>query len=458
MAKKTKSSNKFIYILLGALVLLVVFVIVARKQGLIGGDRGTKVEIAEAKKETVIEKVSASGDVQPEVEVKVSPEVSGEVIELTVEEGDSVKVGDLLVKIRPDLLENALERSEAALNQQRANLADSKARAAKARANFTRAKLDWDRQEQLKKQDVISDADYETAQANFKAAQEDLNSAEQNVIAAQYLVKTSLADVANARENLALTTIRAPMTGIVSKLNVEKGERVLGTAQMQGTELFRIADLGKMEVRVDVNENDIIKVSIGDTAIIDVDSYSYMDKTFKGVVTQIANTANDKASSDAVTEFEVRIRVLNESYRELVEKEKMKYPFRPGMTASVEIVTQQKDDILTVPLSAVTTRGEKEIAGKDKKDDDEEEDEFDDEDEDDELKEVVFINVDGKAEIREVKTGINDFDNIEILEGVKEGDKVITGPFLVISKRLKNGESITEKGSGKKGRDSDSDK
>lgn len=456
MARKQKSSNnKLIYILVGVLALLVVFVVIARKQGLIGGNRATKVEMSEAKKETVVEKVSASGDVQPEIEVKVSPEVSGEVIELSVEEGDSVRAGDLLVKIRPDLLENALERSQAALNQQRANLADSKARASKARANFTRAKLDWDRQQKLKTENVISEADYETAQANFKAAQEDLNSADQNVIAAQYLVKTSLADVANAKENLALTTIRAPMTGIVSKLSVEKGERVLGTAQMQGTELFRIADLGKMEVRVDVNENDIIRVAIGDTAIIDVDSYSYMDKTFKGIVTQIANTANDKASSDAVTEFEVRIRVLNDSYRELIEQEDMKYPFRPGMTASVEIITQRKEGILTVPLSAVTTRGQKEIEGRGE-DDDEDFEEVDDEDED--LKEIVFVNVDGKAEIREVKTGINDFDNIEIKEGVKEGEKVITGPFLLVSKRLKNGEKVSEMEKGRKGRGRDSDK
>lgn len=447
MARKKKSSNKVLYILGALVVALVVIGVIAKKQGLIGSDRSTKVELAEAVKATVVEKVSASGAIQPEVEVKVSPEVSGEIIELVVEEGDSVQSGNLVVKIRPDNFQNALEQQLAALNQQKANLADAKARRARAEATFTRAKLDFDRQVKLKLENVISEADYETATANFNIAKQDLNSAKQSVIAAEYLVESSSASVANARENLNLTIIRAPMTGIVSKLNVEKGERVLGTSQMQGTELFRIADLGKMEVRVDVNENDIIKVSIGDTAIIDVDSYSYMDKTFKGIVTQIANTANDKVSSDAVTEFEVRIRVLNESYQDLVEKENIKYPFRPGMTASVDIITQQKDGILTVPLSAVTTRSNKKKYGKDGDEEDDEEEEDKDTNQkkkEEELKEIVFVNVDGVAEKREVKTGINDFDNIEILEGVKEGEQIITGPFLVVSKRLKDGDKVSE--------------
>ncbi|MGB3467693.1 MAG: efflux RND transporter periplasmic adaptor subunit [Cyclobacteriaceae bacterium] len=441
MAKKKKSSNKILYIFLAVALILIATVVVAKKNGWIGSDRTTKVDLAEAKKTTVIEKVSASGAIQPEVEIKVSPEVSGEIIDLQVEEGDSVEIGQLLVKIRPDNFQNALERSVAALNQQKANLAEARARKSRAQASYKRAELDFNRQKKLKEQNVISQADFETAQANYDIAREDLNSAEQSVIAAQYLVKSSSANVADARENLNLTTIRAPMTGIVSKLNVEKGERVLGTSQMQGTELFRIADLRKMEVRVDVNENDIIRVSIGDTAIIDVDSYSYMDKMFKGIVTQIANTANDKVSSDAVTEFEVRIRVINESYRDLVEKENMKYPFRPGMTASVDIVTQQKDDIITVPLSAVTTRSDKdEKSGRPGKSDDDDEEEIDEEED---LKEIVFVSVDGIAKKREVKTGINDFDNIEILDGLQEGDIVVTGPFLVVSKRLKDGDAIS---------------
>ncbi len=435
MAKKKKSSNKVIYVIGAILVLLIVFAVVGKSMGIIGGKNSIKVEFANAKKGTVIEKVSASGTIQPEVEVKISPEVSGEIIELDIEEGDSVKMGQLLVKIRPDNFQNALERSLAALNQQKASLAEAKAREARASASFKRSKLDFDRQKQLKNNKVISTADFETAEANYQIAQEDLNSAKQSSLAAQYLVKSANANVADARENLDLTTIRAAMSGILSKLNVERGERVVGTSQMQGTELLRIADLGKMEVRVDVNENDIVRISLGDTAVIDVDSYSYLKKTFKGVVTQIANTANDKVSSDAVTEFEVRIRVLNESYKDLVEKENIKYPFRPGMTASVDIITQRKEGILTVPLSSVTTRN-------DKKSDDEDEGEVE---VDEDAKEIVFVNIAGKAEKREVKTGINDFDNIEILEGVNEGEEIVVGPFLVVSKRLKDGDLLSAK-------------
>jgi HlyD family secretion protein len=227
------------------------------------------------------------------------------------------------------------------------------------------------------------------------------------------------------------------MNGIVSKLSVEKGERVVGTSQMAGTEMLRIADLNRMEVRVDVNENDIIRVSEGDTAVIDVDAYTHTGREFTGVVTQIANTANDKASPDAVTEFEVRIRILNESYQELVE-ETARSPFRPGMTASVDIRTNSKSNILTVPLAAVTTREQEEETEQeqtnvqvsthsgDRK----------------EVLEVVFVNEGGVAKRTEVKTGISDFDNIEILGGVEEGMEVVSGPFLTVSKRLKDGDAI----------------
>ena len=232
---------------------------------------------------------------------------------------------------------------------------------ARAEAGFYRSELEFNRQALLHKEEMISDSEYELAEANYKIATQDLESARQTVEAAIYIVKSSQATVDEAQENLMLTNIRAPMTGIVSKLDVEKGETVVGTSQMQGTEMLRIADLNNMEVRVDVNENDIIKIAIGDTTLIDVDSYSYLKKEFKGVVTQIANSAKDRVSSDAVTEFEVRIRILNDSYQDLLEEMDIIYPFRPGMTASVEIITMTKQNILTVPLSAVTTR--KEIKG-----------------------------------------------------------------------------------------------
>lgn len=414
---------------------LVLFAIIGKSAGIVGQKKKIKVEIFEAEKNTIVEKVSASGQVQPVVEVSLSPEVSGEIIELEVEEGDSVSKGDFLLRIRPDNFQSALDRAEANLNQQRANLAQAKSSEARSLANFERAKQDFNRQQKLYEEKVISQADYQLAEANFKIAEQDLESAKQSVIAAQYILKSSNATVADAKENLRLTSLRAPMSGIVSKLPVELGETVLGTSQFQGTEVMRVADLSKMEVKVDVNENDIIKISVGDTTIIDVDSYSYLDKTFKGLVTHIANTANDKASADAVTEFEVRIQILNSSYQDLVKEQGIKYPFRPGMTASVDIITEVRKDILTVPLSSVTTRANK-------KKDDEEEDDSAEELIDEDVKEIVFLNIDGKAIKTEVKTGISDFERIQIVSGIEEGDKVISGPFLAVSKRLKDGDEV----------------
>lgn len=444
MAKKKKSKNRILYILGGAVVLLLIFAMVGKSQGWVGKKKEIEVEIDAAEKATIVEKVSASGAVQPVVEVKISPEVSGEIIELRVEEGDSVSKGDFILKIRPDNFISAWERSKANLNQQLANLAQARSSQARAEANATRSDQEFKRQKNLYEQKVISEADYQLAEANYKVAVQDLESAKQSVKAAEYIVESSRATVAEARENLDLTQITAPMSGIVSKLPVEVGETVLGTSQFQGTEILRIADLSKMEVKVDVNENDIIRISEGDTALIDVDSYSYMDKTFKGIVTQIANTANDKISSDAVTEFEVLIQILPASYQDLVIEQGEKYPFKPGMTASVDIITETRVDVLSVPLSAVTTRSEKDEESDESKrrgpgrDDDE-----DEIDEDEELLEVVFVFEDGKAVQTEVETGISDFERIEILGGIKEGQEIVTGPFLAVSKRLKDGDAVS---------------
>lgn len=430
MAKK-KNNNKLIYGLIGGAVVLIIFLIVGKKNGWIGEREKTVVTFGEVKKVDITEKVSASGMIQPIVEVKISPEVSAEIIELNIEEGDSVKIGDVLVKLKPDNLKSALDRARASLNQQKANLADAEARLAKATASYKRSELEYKRQKQLHESKAISNADMELAEANFKIAEQDLKSAEKNVEAAGYVVKSALATVKEANENLMFTTISAPMAGIVSKLDVEKGERVVGTSQMAGTEMMRIADLGNMEVRVDVNENDIVRVALGNEVEIDVDAYSYLDKKFKGRVTAIANTANAKASPDAVTEFEVKIRILNSSYADLLANKKV--PFRPGMTASVDIITNTKRDILSVPLGAVTTRIPKS---------EEEGEESKKRNREDDLKEVVFVNVDGKAELRVVKTGISDFDNIEIIDGLSESEQVITGPYLAVSKKLEEGELV----------------
>lgn len=453
MAKRKKKSNKVLYILIGSLVVLVLFAIVGKSAGWIGKKKELEVDASKPKKETIIEKVSASGDIQPEVEIRLSPDVSGEIIDLTVEEGDSVVAGQLLVKIKPDNWLNARERAEASLNQQKANLASSRASLSRAEATFLRNKQDHSRQRELHKEGVISDAEWEQAKQNFAIAENDKKSAEQSVIAAEYIVKSSQATLAEANENLRLTSVLAPVSGIVSKLIVEQGERVVGTQQMTGTEMLRIADLNKMEARVAVNENDIIRVAVGDTAIIDVDSYSHLDREFKGIVTQIANTANDKTSADAITEFEVKISILNSSYADL-QKAGNKFPFRPGMTASVEIITERKDNVLTVPLSAVTTRNpelekeKKKKRGGQKKggsDDDEEENKNNKKTTKGEEKEVVFINDGGVAKMILVKTGISDYENIEIISGLDEEDEVITGPFLAVSKRLTDGDAVTSK-------------
>ena len=435
MAKK-KKSNRVLYIVLGVVVLVIILAVI---KGSSGSDGSTKVEIAKAVKGTIVEKVSASGAVQPVVEVKISPEVPGEIIELNIEEGDSVNRGDFLLKIRPDNFLSAKDRAVANYNQQRANLKSSESNLSRAKAGFIRAEQDWKRQQELYAKKVISVSDFESAKANFEIANQDQNAAEQSVEAARYILVSANASVKEANENLLLTTITSPMNGIVSKLDVEKGETVVGTSQMQGTEMLRIADLSKMEVRVDVNENDIIRINVGDKVEIDVDSYSHMDKTFEGQVTQIANSANDKISADAVTEFEVRILILSSSYQDLITKES-KYPFRPGMTASVDIITESKENILTVPLAAVTTRLP--VSEQDK-DADGEEDEDEKEVDQDEMEEVVFVFSDGAAVQTKVKTGISDFENIEILEGLEDGTELISGPFIEVSKRLKDGDKVS---------------
>jgi HlyD family secretion protein len=448
MAKQKQKSNKMIYWLIGAVTVLLIFFLVGKSAGWIGKPSEIEVEFAKVKRVTIVEKVSASGTVQPVTEVKIAPEVSGEIIDLLIEEGDSVKQGETLVKIRPDTWQSQLERAEAGLSEQRANLEQSKSNLLRTQATFTRAESEYKRQEKLWNDKVISEADWQLAKQNYEIAKNDVLSAEQSVEAAKYVIRSTEAALREARENFRKTSVVAPMNGIVSKLIVKNGERVVGTATMAGTEMLRIADLNKMEVRVNVNENDIVRVHLGDTAIIDVDAYSSDKKEFKGVVTLIANTAKDKVSADAITEFEVRILILSSSYQDLV-KGGNKFPFRPGMTASVDIMTTTKKNILSVPLAAVTTRNPEE----EKKSEEEkgqnsnakptavDQSKVAKKTED---KTVIFINDKGVAKMVEVKTGISDYDNIEILSGISDSTEVITGPFLAISKRLKEGDKVRQ--------------
>ena len=448
MAQQKRKSNKMIYWLIGAVVFLIIFLFAAKSMGWIGKPKEIEVELAKAKRVTIVEKVSASGTVQPVTEVKIAPEVSGEIIELLIEEGDSVVKGRTLVRIRPDILASQLQRAEAGLGQQSANLEQSKSNLLRSQATLIRAEAEYKRNEKLFNEKVISDVDWQLAKQNFEVAKNDVAAAEQAVEASRSGTRSTQASLNEAKENLRKTSVMAPMSGVVSKLIVKNGERVVGTATMAGTEMLRIADLRKMEVRVNVNENDIVRVHLGDTAVIDVDAYNNQKKEFKGVVTLIANTAKDKVSTDAITEFEVRILILSSSYEDLV-KAGNKFPFRPGMTASVDIQTSTKTNVLSVPLAAVTTRNPDEMKeGGDKPQDgppnNNERQVVNDQKKEKkkEDKTVIFVNDKGVAKMVEVKTGISDYDNIEILSGVSDSTEVITGPFLAVSKRLKDGEKV----------------
>ncbi len=445
---KTKS-NRWLYIGGGITIILIILALVAKSKGWIGGVKETEVITAKAKMVSIIEKVSASGKIQPEVEVKLASDVSGEIRELWIKEGDSVQKGQLLLKVRPDNYQSIVTRTSATLNSQKANLSQTTARLDQSKAQVERTKNEYERVQKLFAAKVASQSELEVALANYTSSQADFNAAKETIESSKYVVQSAAASLKEAQENLALTMISAPMAGIVSRLVVKKGERVVGTVQMAGTEMLRIADLSVMEVRVDVNENDIIRVKIGDTAIVDVDAYSYTGKKFKGIVTAIANSAKESAMSsatDGVTEFEVKIRILYQSYEDLLKKSKQVSPFRPGMTASVEVLTQRKDNILAVPLSAVTTRNPKLLDGdeKDKENSDNQQDNKEDKKAEatNELKEVVFVMRNGEAKMIEVKTGISDFDNIEILSGLQDGDEVITAPFQAVSKQLKDGTKV----------------
>ncbi|MDF7811658.1 efflux RND transporter periplasmic adaptor subunit [Hymenobacter sp. YC55] len=445
-------NNRLLYSLLAIIVLLTIGFVIAKKQGWVGKPAGTEVTAAKAATVNIVEQVSASGKVQPETEVKISPDVSGEIIELYVHEGDSVKKGQLLLRIRPDNYQAMVNQQSAAVNSQRANVGQTQARLQQLIANAKQTELTYRRNASLYKQKVISQADYEAAKAAYDASQEELNSARQSIRAAQSNVASAQAGLEEARKNLNKTTIYAPVSGTVSKLNVEKGERVVGTSQMAGTEIMRIANLNSMEVRVNVNENDIINVQLGDSATVEVDSYASKDEKFRGLVTSIANTAKDALTAEAVTEFEVRIRLLPESYRHLLRSTNGRtvVPFRPGMTASVDIITNRKTGVLSVPLAAVTTRtdsatatGQAPAVQVNRRSGGSDEDAQTAKATD--VQEVVFVIRDGKAVMTPVKTGISDFQNIEILSGLQAGTQVVSGPFRAVAKTLKDGALVVVK-------------
>jgi len=444
------NTKKVIRFAIIGVVLLIILAIVGKQLGWFGKAEILNVAVEKVQSRTITEVITANGKLQPETEVKISPDVSGEIVELHVMEGDEVKAGQLLLKIKPDIYQSNLERMKATVNSSRSNSANSEARLAQVKAQFIQAELSYKRSEKLWKERTISESEFETAQANYATAKAEVDAAQQSVSAAKYQIASAEASLKEANENLMKTTIYAPMDGIVSMLNVEKGERVVGTMQMAGTEIMRIANLDVMEVIVDVNENDIIRVKLGDTALIEVDAY--LKDKFKGSVTEIANSANVSGlSTDQVTNFEVKIRVLKESYQHLLIKGNNKYfPFRPGMSATVDIQTNTKPNVLSVPIQAVTTRADSTgIVKTENKDIPEGFEEDSDEKKDDkkadvklEQKEVVFVYKDGKVKQREVKTGIQDTRFIEILEGLEKDEEVVSAPFSIIAKKLKNDANV----------------
>jgi HlyD family secretion protein len=420
-------SKKTILILSAVVIALIALLIILKKSGTFGDNQETiEVEFAKINETTIVETVSATGKIQPEIQVKISSEVSGEITALAVKEGQVVRKGDLLVKINPDLYTSGLNRSQS-------NLSSSKSGLSQADASFRETKTSYDRSKTLFDKGIISRSDYDKAIASFEVAKAVKETA-------YYNVQSANATVSEARDNLGRTTIYAPADGTISGLTVELGERVVGTQQMTGTPIMTVANLDNMEVEVNVNENDIVKISIGDSTKVQVDAY--LKKEFKGIVTSISNSATATLTADQVTNFKVKVRILKESYADLTQGKPASYsPLRPGMTATVDIITKTKTKVVGVPISSVVIKSDT-TAVKITDIKDEEEEKL--KPKSDKKFECVFVKVNGKAKIRIIKTGIQDDSNIEVLEGLKPGETVITGPYTTVTKDLQSGDKVKE--------------
>ncbi len=423
--------------LLSGVIILIVVAIVGPQIGIIEQGNVYEVQTAKATKLTITEIITASGKIQPEIEVKISSDVSGEIVELLIKEGDEVKKGQLLAKIKPDVYISSLQRMEASLESAKANLGNAKARLAQVEAQFAQTELTYNRNKKLFDQGAISQAEYDNSLSAYKMAKADVEAARQSVFAAEFTVKSAEASLNEANANLVKTNIYAPMSGTVSKLNVKLGERVVGTMQMAGTEMMRIADLNVMEVVVTVNENDIVRIHMHDTAYIEVDAYT--NDIFKGIVTSISNSSitnpnlTSAVSTDQVASYEIKIRILPESYQKLVNSFN-KYPFRPGMSATVDIHTKTEYNVLAVPIQAVTTRPDSIFNNRDS---------INTSKQKKKLIECVFkIKPNKTVELIAVETGIQDDQWIYIKHGINENDEVVKGPFNILSKKLKNNDKV----------------
>jgi HlyD family secretion protein len=442
------STKKKIWIIIAIVAVVAAIVVAAVIKG--KGSDGIKIATEKVMKRTIIQTVSSNGKIQPEKDIKISPYISGEVVELYVKEGDQVKKGTLLAKIDPEIYISQFDQSEASVNTQKANLANARARLAQLKAQFDNAKLTFDRQDKLFQQNVISKAEYDQAKSSYQVAQAQVTAGEEDIKASEFMVKNSEAALKRSKEDLTRTAIFAPNDGTVSKLGVLQGERVTGASQFSsGTEIMRIANLNEMEAQVQVNENDIVRVNMGDTALIEVDAY--LNRKFKGIVTEIATSANTTGVSvDQVTNFNVKIHILKDFYKDLLIGKDINYsPFRPGMSCTVEIQTETAENTITVPIQAVTTRIAKDSLDKlneknktKKTDGDDEVEVVSTAKKNEKIQECVFILSDGIAKKIDVKTGIQDNTYIQITTGLKVGDEIITAPYSAVSKLLKDGDKV----------------
>lgn len=444
--------------ILGIVVLLLIVMIVLAKAGAFGKNEGIKATAEKVQKRTIIEVVNATGKVYPEIEVKVSPDISGEITELNVQEGDSIKKGQVLARIYADIYSIQRDQAAAGVSQSQAQVQQSQAQAANSeaallalKANMEQAERTYNMQKRLFDEKVISQNEFNVAEAAMRTATANYNAAVQGIRGTQASIRSAQASAQSARANLektnkdlSRTAVIAPMDGVVSLLNVKKGEKVVGNSMMAGTEMLRVADMQKIEVRVDVSENDIPKVKIGDSAIVEVEAYS--DKKFKGVVTQISSSNNGAAAlaatantSTDVTNYKVYIRILPESYMDLIGKGS--FPFRPGMSANVDIQTKTHANVLSVPINAITTR-EKSDSLKSSMPNNNGDNKTNSPMNDD-IEVVAFVlQQDGTVKKVKVKTAIQDINHIEVTEGLKEGDEVITGPYDLVSRQLKEKDKV----------------
>jgi HlyD family secretion protein len=429
--------KKTLWWLIGILAFVVILLLVLKGAGAIGGGDGIRVAVDTASERTIIQSVSASGKIYPETEVKIKPDVSGEIVELKVQEGDSVVKGQLLIRINPSIYNSVVTQAEASMNQSRAGVNNARELVAQAKAQMNRAKANFDRNKQLFADKVISRMEYEQSETDYLSSKASYEATAANVTGGNYGVAGAQANLSQAVENLRRTNITAPTSGIISQLLVKNGERVVGTAQMDGTQIMTIANLGRMEVRVDVSETDITKVSIGDTSLIEVDAYR--NKKIKGVVSKISvssvqmnSITGATASADQVTNYTVHILILPESYAGLrTELGRGNFPFKPGMSAGVEIQTSKESGILSVPINAVTTRDLADSLKKKNKSVDTEAES---------IRQVVFVynKTTKTVEIRDVKTGIQDNEYIQITSGLKKGDVVVVAPYGTVTRTLED--------------------